>query len=118
MTNNLTVVGPHGTNATVDCTINPIPVADLFVIKLNDFDLIIDIFNPIDCHNKDTVKWYISVINDGPDTAVNAIATDILPEGLIYITQIIQLEHTTLKPVYGLLEILQVEKLLQYGLKL
>ena len=86
LTNNLTVVGPHGTNATVDCTINPIPVADLFVIKLNDFDLIIDIFNPIDCHNKDTVKWYISVINDGPDTAVNAIATDILPEGLIYIT--------------------------------
>ena len=31
LTNNLTIVGPHGTDATVNCTIKPIPIVDISV---------------------------------------------------------------------------------------
>ena len=36
LTNNGTIVPPYGNNKTVNCTIVPIPFADLEVIKLSD----------------------------------------------------------------------------------
>ena len=79
LTNNLTIIGPRGTNKTVNCTIDPIPWADLAVVKTSDH------FG-IDCHNDTTVVWTIKVTNYGPNTAVNSIAKDILPAGLVYIS--------------------------------
>ena len=79
LTNNLTIVGPKGTNKTVNCTITPVPWADLAVEKTNDHV-------GVNCHNTTTVFWTVKVVNNGPNTAVNAIAKDILPEGLIYIS--------------------------------
>ena len=79
LTNNLTILGPHGTNKTVNCTITPRRWADLAVTKTNDH-------LGIDCHNSTTVIWTIKVVNNGPNDAVNAIAVDILPNGLIYIS--------------------------------
>jgi len=78
LTNNLTIVGPRGTNKTVNCTIDPVPWADLAVFKTSDH------FG-VDCHNDTTVIWTIKVVNYGPNTAVNSIAKDILPAGLVYI---------------------------------
>ena len=77
LTNNLTIVGPHGTEATVNCTINPVPIADLEVIK--------QVSNSAP-HKGDKITWTIIVTNNGPNTAVNAIVTDKLPEGLIYVS--------------------------------
>ena len=79
LTNNMTIIGPHGTNKTVNCTINPKPLADLAVIKTNDH-------YRIDCINSTTVIWTIKVVNNGPNDAINAIAKDILPKGIIYIS--------------------------------
>ena len=79
LTNNLTIIGPRGTNKTVNCTIDPIPLADLAVFKSNDH-------YRIDCHNSTTVIWTIKVVNNGPNDAINAIAKDILPKGIIYIS--------------------------------
>ena len=79
LTNNLTIIGPRGTNKTVNCTIDPIPWADLAVVKTSDH------FG-IDCHNDTKVVWTIKVTNYGPNTAVNSIAKDILPAGLVYIS--------------------------------
>ena len=91
LTNNLTVVGPNGTNKTVNCTIDPLPVADLEVIKVNDHVnvTIVDdteIIDIIPCYNGDIVNWTITVKNNGPNDAENVIVTDILPEGLIYVS--------------------------------
>ena len=61
-TNNLTIVGPYGTNSTVNCTIDPVPIADLEVTKINDYSTKV-------CYNGDTVTWTISVINNGPNDA-------------------------------------------------
>ena len=79
LTNNLTIIGPRGTNKTVNCTINPKPLADLEVIKINDH-------YRIDCKNSTIVVWTIKVVNNGPNDAVNAIAKDILPKGIIYVS--------------------------------
>ena len=78
-TNNLTIVGPNGTNSTVNCTIDPVPIADLAVTKINDYSTKV-------CYNGDNVTWTISVINNGPNDAINSIASDILPAGLIYVS--------------------------------
>ena len=78
-TNNLTIVGPFGTNKTVNCTIDPVPIADLEVTKINDY-------STKACYNGDTVTWTISVINNGPNDAINSIASDFLPAGLIYVS--------------------------------
>ncbi|WP_171776176.1 DUF11 domain-containing protein [Methanobrevibacter ruminantium] len=78
LTNNLTIVTPHA-NKTVNCTITPVPIADLAVTKTNDH-------YGKDCLNSTFVYWTIKVVNYGPNTAVNAIAKDILPEGIIYLS--------------------------------
>ena len=79
-TNNLTVISPNGYNDTVNCTITAVPIADLEVIKSNDFEVNVD----ENLYNGDKVTWTIKVINKGPDDAVNTIVTDELPAGLIY----------------------------------
>ena len=79
LTNNMTILGPNGTNKTVNCTITPKPLADLAVIKTNDH-------YRIDCLNSTTVTWTIKVVNNGPNDAINAIVKDILPKGIIYIS--------------------------------
>ena len=52
------------------------PVADLEIIKL------VDNHSPKKGEN---VTWTVIVTNKGPDTAINAIAKELLPEGLILI---------------------------------
>ena len=79
LTNNLTVIGPRGSETTVNCTVSPIPLADLEVNKTNDH---IDEIN----HIGTTVNWTITVTNNGPNDAVNAIANDILPDGVTYVS--------------------------------
>ncbi|WP_405285194.1 hypothetical protein, partial [Methanobrevibacter sp.] len=79
-TNNLTVISPNGYNDTVNCTITAVPIADLEVIKSNDFEVNVD----ENLYNGDKVTWTIKVINKGPDDAINTIVTDELPAGLIY----------------------------------
>jgi uncharacterized repeat protein (TIGR01451 family) len=68
-------------NATVT-VVDLTPVADLEVIKLSD-----------NCkpntniyYKGNTVTWTIIVINHGPDDAVNAVARDLLPSGVVYVS--------------------------------
>ena len=77
LTNNLTIVGPNGENVTVDCTINPIPIADLEIIKHVSTTI---------PHKNDKIIWTITVTNKGVNTAVNTVVTDKLPAGLIYVS--------------------------------
>ena len=79
LTNNLTIVGPNGKSATVNCTISPVPVADLQVIKTNNYE-------GKKVRKGETVIWKIKVTNNGPDKAINAIARDKLPKGVIYLS--------------------------------
>jgi uncharacterized repeat protein (TIGR01451 family) len=82
LTNNGTLVPAYGNNVTVNCTITPIPIADLEVIKYSDGKKP----NTHVYSKGDTVTWTIKVVNNGPDDAVNAVAVDFLPSGLIYIS--------------------------------
>ena len=82
LTNNGTVVPPYGDNKTVNCTIIPIPIADLEVIKLSDNIK----ENNNTYYNGTDVTWNIIVINHGPDDAINAVASDLLPAGVVYVS--------------------------------
>ena len=73
LTNNFTIVGPNGTNKTVNCTIDSVPHVDLVIIKEADVSYAIV---------GDKVTFTITVINNGPNTAVNTRAYDTLPKGL------------------------------------
>ena len=55
------------------------PEADLEVIITNDHETNIT-------HIGDTVVWTINVTNNGPDDAINTILDDIIPNGLIYVS--------------------------------
>ena len=77
LTNNLTLVGPNGDNYTVDCTVNPIPITDLEIIKLVSTTI---------PHKNDIIIWTLIVTNKGVNTAVNTIVTDKLPADLIYLS--------------------------------
>ena len=81
LTNNLTVTGPYGTNHTVNCTIESKPIADLEATITNNFE-----GTNATCHKGDTVVWTITVTNHGPNVAVNTTLKDVLPEGLIYVS--------------------------------
>ena len=76
LTNNLTVVDFRGQNNTVNCTITPIPIADLEIVKQVSNEIV---------HKGDKITWTIIVTNHGPNTAVETIVTDKLPAGLIYV---------------------------------
>lgn len=61
--------------------------ADLEVIKENDHVRITDGNEIIEtCRKGDIVYWTITVINHGPDDAINAVLKDILPKGLKYLS--------------------------------
>ncbi|WP_407391978.1 Cna B-type domain-containing protein, partial [Methanobrevibacter sp.] len=77
LTNNATLVPPSGNNITVNCTITPIPRADLEITKLVSKKV---------SHYNDRVVWTIIVKNNGPDTAENAVVSDKLPKGLVYVS--------------------------------
>ena len=77
LTNNLTIIGPNGENDTVNCTINPIPITDLEIIKLVSTTI---------PHKNDKIIWTLIVTNKGINTAANAVVTDKLPSGLIYVS--------------------------------
>ena len=53
------------------------PKADLVVVKEVSKQIV---------KTGETVIWTITVINNGPDTAVNTRVTDKLPAGLVYVT--------------------------------
>ena len=67
---------PNKTNNEANNTTKANPIADLSVVKLVSDKTAI---------NGDTITWTIIVKNNGPDTAVNAKAYDILPNGLIFV---------------------------------
>ncbi|AMD18402.1 hypothetical protein TL18_00005 [Methanobrevibacter sp. YE315] len=75
LTNNGTLVPPYGDNITVNCTITPIPRADLEIKKLVSKKV---------SHYNDRITWTIIVTNNGPDDAVNAVVSDKLPAGIVY----------------------------------
>jgi len=77
LVNNGTLVPHYGNNVTVNCTITPIPRADLEIVKL--------VSQKISYYN-DRVIWTIVVKNNGPDTAENAVVTDKLPSGIVYVS--------------------------------
>ena len=57
------------------------PEADLEVTITNNFEE-----NGTSAHKGDEVVWTITVTNHGPDDAINTILKDILPDGLIYVS--------------------------------
>ena len=63
-TNNLTLIGPNGTEQKVNCTIDPVPFADLEVIKL---------VSNATAHKGDLVNWTLIAINHGPNDAENVV---------------------------------------------
>ncbi|WP_407421692.1 hypothetical protein [Methanobrevibacter sp.] len=77
LTNNLTITTPDGTESTVNCTVEPVPFADLEVIN---------IVSNKSVRKGDTVTWNITVVNHGPNVSENVYVKDILPEGLIFVT--------------------------------
>ena len=77
LVNNATLVPPYGNNITVNCTITPIPRADLEITKLVSKKV---------SHYNDRVVWTLVVKNNGPDTAENAVVSDKLPAGIVYVS--------------------------------
>ncbi|WP_458456013.1 DUF11 domain-containing protein, partial [Methanobrevibacter sp.] len=57
------------------------PEADLAVIITNNFEE-----DGLSAHKDDEIIWTITVTNNGPDDAINTIIMDILPDGLVYIS--------------------------------
>ncbi|WP_407454242.1 DUF11 domain-containing protein, partial [Methanobrevibacter sp.] len=64
-------------NSSVDIP----PEADLEVTITNNFEE-----NGTSAHKGDEVVWTITVTNHGPDDAINTILKDIIPDGLVYIS--------------------------------
>ena len=64
------------TNNKANNTTNVGPVADLAIEK---------IVNNHGPKKGDEITWTITVTNNGPDAAINAVAKDILPAGLIFV---------------------------------
>ena len=73
LTNNATVIGPNGTNKTVNCTIDVKPICDLEILKI--------VYNKV-VYVNEFVEWRIIVVNHGPSTAPNVVVKDNLPAGL------------------------------------
>ena len=57
--------------------INVNPACDLAIIK----GVSVDVANI-----EDVLTWTITLINNGPDDAVNVVVSDVLPKGLIYVS--------------------------------
>ena len=57
------------------------PEADLVVTITNNFEE-----SGETCHSGDEIVWTITVTNNGPDTAVNSVLKDVLPDGVVYVS--------------------------------
>ena len=73
------VYDPNMSNNKDSSSVSVLPEADLEVVITNDHES-----EP--CHNGDEVVWTITVTNHGPDDAINTVLKDILPDGLIYVS--------------------------------
>ncbi|WP_292746304.1 DUF11 domain-containing protein [Methanobrevibacter sp.] len=73
------VYDPNRGNNKDSSSVTVLPEADLEVTITNDHET-----EP--CHNGDEVVWTIVVTNHGPDGAINTVLKDILPDGLIYVS--------------------------------
>ena len=67
---------PNETNNEDNETIEINPIVDLEIVKT------VDNHNP---KKGDIVIWTVTVTNNGPDTAVNVVVSDVIPAGLIYV---------------------------------
>jgi len=72
--------------------INGVPVADLSVVKSAD---------KTTYNNGDIITFTITVTNNGPNAAVNTIANDLIPAGVIFISAIVP-GGTTYDPTTGI----------------
>ena len=72
---------PNMTNNEDNDTVEIPPEADLAVTITNNFEE-----SGETCHNGDTIVWTITVTNNGPDTAVNSVLKDVLPDGVVYVS--------------------------------
>ena len=68
---------PNETNNEDNDTIEVPPMADVEITKV--------VSNPKP-RNGDEITWTITVVNHGPDDAVNVVVSDNLPAGLIYVS--------------------------------
>ena len=68
---------PNETNNKDNDTIEVPPAADLEIAKVASVS---------QAYYGDNVNWTIVVFNKGPDAAVNVVVEDVLPDGLIYIS--------------------------------
>ncbi|WP_407431248.1 right-handed parallel beta-helix repeat-containing protein, partial [Methanobrevibacter sp.] len=73
------IYDPNMDNNKDDSSVVIPPEADLEVTIINDHE-------GTTTHIGDTVVWTINVTNHGPDDAINTILDDIIPEGLIYVS--------------------------------
>ena len=72
---------PNLSNNKDDSSVDIPPEADLQVTITNNYEE-----NGTSAHNGDEVVWTITVTNNGPDDAINTVLKDILPDGLIYVS--------------------------------
>ncbi|WP_407409737.1 CARDB domain-containing protein, partial [Methanobrevibacter sp.] len=75
------IYDPNETNNNASNSTEIPPEADLEVIIVNNFEESGDV-----CHKGDTITWTITVTNHGPDDAVNTTLSDVLPDGVIYVS--------------------------------
>ena len=71
---------PDNNNATNSSTVPP--EADLEAVITNNFE---DDPDSV-CHYGDTIVWTVTVVNHGPDVAVNTTLDDLIPDGCIYVS--------------------------------
>ena len=74
---NSSTYDPNQTNNVANNTTKSNSIADLSVVKLVSQKISVI---------GDTITWTIKVINNGPDTAVNAYAIDVLPSDIAYVS--------------------------------
>jgi uncharacterized repeat protein (TIGR01451 family) len=72
---------PNMTNNEDNDTVEIPPEADLAVTITNNFEE-----SGETCHSGDEIVWTITVTNNGPDTAVNSVLKDVLPDGVVYVS--------------------------------
>ncbi|MGB9838598.1 MAG: DUF11 domain-containing protein [Methanothermobacter sp.] len=68
---------PYPENNTAEVTVNIPPAAYLVIDKVANATVV---------NSTDTVRFTVSVMNMGPDTAVGVVVTDLLPAGLEYLS--------------------------------
>lgn len=70
---------PYPENNTAEVVVNIPPAAYLVIDK---------VVNATVANFNDTVRFTVSVMNMGPDSAVGVVVTDLLPVGLVYVSHV------------------------------